>query len=218
MLTFETEAKQRGHTVIAGVDEAGRGPLAGPVVAAAVVLPGGLFIEGLTDSKKLTAEARERLYGVIREQAVSVGVGMADAATIDSINILAATKKAMLEAAQSLAPAPDCLLIDGNQTIGWNGWQQAIVKGDSLSLSIAAASVIAKVERDRIMVALSREYSHYGFERHKGYGCETHRRAIAEHGPCPEHRVTFKGVREYAANVDEAWLAPRMKPQLDLLR
>lgn len=218
MLSFEAEAKQQGHAVIAGVDEAGRGPLAGPVVAAAVILPDGVSIEGLTDSKKLTAAVRERLYDVIRERAVAVGVGMAGAAAIDSINILAATKQAMLEAAQSLAPVPDCLLIDGNQTIAWNGWQKAIVKGDSLSLSIAAASVIAKVERDRIMVALSRQYPQYGFDRHKGYGCETHRRAIAEHGPCPEHRVTFRGVREYAANVEAAWVAPRIKPQMDLLR
>ena len=197
MLEHETEARRQGFDTIAGVDEAGRGPLAGPVVAAAVILPRGLEIPRLTDSKKLPSRLRAELYGVIIEKAVSVSIHAADAEVIDSINILQATRLAMREAVSGLESAPDCVLIDGAQGIDWPGRQKTIVKGDSLSLSIAAASVVAKVTRDRLMEEYGRVYPEYGFERHKGYGSADHLKAIREHGPCPIHRRTFKGVREF---------------------
>lgn len=182
---------------MAGVDEAGRGPLAGPVVAAAVILPEGMVIKGLTDSKALTAGQRRRLYDMVREKALAVGVGMADSAMVDLVNILQATLLAMRDAAQNLSPAPDMLLIDGLNTLDWPGAQQAIVKGDTLSHSISAASVVAKVTRDAMMEKLAQIYPQYGFDKHKGYGSKEHREAIRKHGPCPVHRMTFRGVREY---------------------
>ena len=190
-------AREEGAAIIAGIDEAGRGPLAGPVVASAVVLPEGVEIDGLTDSKQLTARKREELFEVIHANALCVGVGFAPPRTIDSINILRATLMAMLMATNGLVTKPDYLLIDGLNTIDWPGPQRAIVKGDCLSLSISAASVIAKVTRDAIMVKNSAIYPRYGFERNKGYGSASHRAAIARHGPCPIHRMTFRGVREF---------------------
>ena len=197
MLEFETLARRQGFLVIAGVDEAGRGPLAGPVVAAAVVLPEGHRIAGVDDSKKLAEAKRNLLFDVIMKQAVSVGVGLSDSQTVDRINILQATLRAMESAVSSLSHQPDCLLIDGISKTALQLHQKTIIKGDSLSLSVAAASIIAKVTRDRIMVAYEKEYPGYGFAGHKGYGSAAHMAAIAAMGPTPIHRLTFRGVREY---------------------
>lgn len=194
MLAFETRARDKGFSRIAGIDEAGRGPLAGPVVSAAVVLPRDFSCPGLTDSKKLSEKKREALYPVIREKALAVGVGMADHGEIDRINVLRAALRSMERAVADLDLSPDYLLIDGKFTIESRLPQEAIVKGDSRSLSVAAASVIAKVTRDRIMAALSEEYPVYGFHRHKGYPTKAHRQAILDHGPCPVHRKSFRGV------------------------
>lgn len=196
-LAYEKEAMSEGYTRVAGVDEAGRGPLAGPVVAAAVILPENARFDGLTDSKKLTEKKREELYTLIHENAVSVSSCVIDADIIDSINILQASLMAMRKAVDGLDPPPDCILVDGNRAIDWAGPQKTIVKGDSLSLSISAASVVAKVERDRLMTEYARVYPAYGFERHKGYAAKDHRRAIEESGPCPIHRKTFRGVWEH---------------------
>lgn len=196
-LTFERTAYGNGFTCVAGIDEAGRGPLAGPVTAAAVVLPVGLSITGVDDSKKLTPDKREKLFEIIMTQAISVGVGIISPAEIDRINILQATRCAMLSAVQQLSPPPDYLLIDGISTINSSIPQKTIKKGDSLSLSIAAASIIAKVTRDRIMVEMESKYPGYGFSGHKGYGSAAHMDAIRRLGPSPIHRLTFGGVKEY---------------------
>jgi ribonuclease HII len=196
-LHFELQARRRGFRAVAGIDEAGRGPLAGPVVAAAVILPASFNLPGLTDSKQLTAKARERLYPLIRAQALAVGVGVSRAEEIDRINILQATLRSMQRAVGRLPIPPDFLLIDGNVPVPLALPQQTLVKGDSRSLSIAAASVIAKVVRDRIMCALDRLHPGYGFAGHKGYGSAAHRAAIARLGPSSCHRRSFGGVREY---------------------
>ncbi|MBF0170059.1 MAG: ribonuclease HII [Nitrospinae bacterium] len=198
LLTYEREAIEGGFARIAGVDEAGRGPLAGNVVAGAVVLPVGLTIDGLTDSKQLSEAQRERLFDVIHAVAVAVGVGEATPQEIDRLNILQATRLAMRRAVDALGDAPGLLLIDGNKAIDWPGAQKTIVKGDAKSLSIAAASVIAKVTRDRQLYAMAEAYPAYGFDRHKGYPTRDHLAAIATHGPTPEHRMTFRGVRKDA--------------------
>ncbi|MDH5477334.1 MAG: ribonuclease HII [Nitrospinota bacterium] len=202
-LSIEEEARSQGRRLLAGVDEAGRGPLAGPVVAAAVILPEGMVIDGLTDSKALTAAQRLRLFDVVHEKALAVGVGVADSQTVDRVNILQATLLAMRDATEKLAMRPDMLLIDGRDTIQWPGPQKAIVKGDSLCLCISAASVVAKVTRDAMMEKMAREYPQYGFEKHKGYGSREHREAIRKHGPCPQHRRTFRGVKEYLPQPEE---------------
>ena len=199
MLEFEALARRQGFLTIAGVDEAGRGPLAGPVVAAAVVMPEGHLISGVNDSKKLTAARRNTLYDIIMDEAVSVAVGVSDCLAVDKINILQATLRAMEAAVQGLSVAPDCILIDGISKILLYIHQQTIKKGDSLSLSIAAASIIAKVTRDRMMEEYAREYPGYGFAGHKGYGSASHLAAIAALGPSPIHRLTFRGVREYVS-------------------
>jgi ribonuclease HII len=191
------ENKAGSHRLIAGVDEAGRGPLAGPVVAAAVVLPGSAMLQGLDDSKKLSPKKREQLFPKIQAQAVSYGVAVVNAEVIDEINILQAALLAMKQAVEQLQPIADLLLIDGNQKIKSSIEQWTIVQGDSKSLSIAAASVLAKVTRDRIMQDYHRLYPQYEFAQHKGYGTKLHRSLIAEHGPCPIHRRTFKGVSQY---------------------
>lgn len=182
---------------MAGIDEAGRGPLAGPVTAAAVILPAGLLISGVDDSKKLTADSRERLFDIIMTHARSVGVGIISPAEIDRINILQATRRAMLAAVQQLSPQPDYLLIDGISTIDSKIPQKTIKKGDSLSLSIAAASIIAKVTRDRYMIEMDAKYPGYGFAGHKGYGSAAHLDAIRRLGPTPIHRLSFGGVKEH---------------------
>ena len=197
MLQFESQARRQGFRIIAGVDEAGRGPLAGPVVAAAVILPERQCIAGVDDSKKLTEAKRSFLYDEIMKQAVSVGVGVSDSQTIDRINILQATLRAMESAVAELSLQPDCLLIDGISKTALQIQQKTIKKGDSLSLSVAAASIIAKVTRDRMMEAYDKEYPGYGFAGHKGYGSAAHIAAIAAKGPTPIHRITFRGVREY---------------------
>ena len=191
---FEQAAWRRGLTRVAGVDEAGRGPLAGPVVAAAVILPPGGRIEGVDDSKRLTTEERTRLCDVIGARAVAVGVGMADPATIDRVNILEATRLAMRQALAALAAAPELVLTDYVVLDGLECPQKNLVQGDRRSASVAAASIVAKVTRDRIMEAADRDYPEYGFGRHKGYPTPEHRAALVRHGPCPLHRRTFAGV------------------------
>ena len=197
LLAFEQQARSKGYRLIAGIDEAGRGPLAGPVVAATVILPEGLRIAGVNDSKKLSSQTRERLFGVIMAQAFAVGVGMAGPELIDRINILQATRHAMLEAVLNLSQQPDYLLIDGITTIDSPLPQKTIKKGDSLSLSIAAASIIAKVSRDRLMCDMDALHPGYGFAGHKGYGSASHLEAIRLLGPSPIHRLTFGGVKEH---------------------
>lgn len=191
---FELQARSRGFKQIAGIDEAGRGPLAGPVVAAAVILQPDQPIEGVNDSKKLSEKRREQLFELIMMQAAAVGIGLADAETIDRINILQATRQAMLEAVRTLPDSPDYLLIDGITTIDSPLPQQTIKQGDSRSASIAAASIIAKVTRDRLMLDYDVLYPAYGFARHKGYGSAMHLEALQKYGPCPIHRMTFARV------------------------
>jgi ribonuclease HII len=191
---FESAAWRRGVTRLAGVDEAGRGPLAGPVVAAAVVLPPGTRIAGVDDSKRLLAQERERLFEIIRARAVGVGVAIVDHLTIDRINILQATRLAMGQALASLAMEPELVLTDFVEVPGLRCPQRNLVDGDRRSASIAAASIIAKVTRDRIMEAADREFPLYGFARHKGYATPEHRDALERHGPCSLHRQTFAGI------------------------
>ena len=194
MLQFETKAEAKGYGCVAGVDEAGRGPLAGPVVAAAVVLPHDVSLDGLTDSKKLTAKARDDFFARIQHQAVGFGIAVVSVAVIERINILQASLMAMKQAVEKLPVAADLLLIDGNQRIESATDQWSIVRGDTLSRSIAAASVLAKVTRDRLMQEYHRQYPQYRFDRHKGYGTQLHRDRIKTFGPCPIHRRSFKGV------------------------
>lgn len=201
MFEFEQLARRDGYRLIAGVDEAGRGPLAGPVVAAAVILPEGVEMAGVTDSKKLTASLREEFFALIHSRALSIGVGYGDHLLIDRINILQATLSAMRDAVLALTPLPDYLLIDGISRIPLPLDQRTIKKGDSVSLSIAAASIVAKVTRDRLMVEYDRLYPGYGFAGHKGYGSPAHMSAIAELGPSPIHRTTFRGVKEHIRSV-----------------
>ena len=181
----------QGFKVICGVDEAGRGPLAGPVCAAAVILPEHLELPGLTDSKKLTDKKRRELYPIIKEQAIAYGIGFADQQEIDEINILQATFLAMSRALEQLGVKPELALIDGNREKDFGIPVKTVVKGDSLSANIAAASVLAKVTRDDLMVEMARKYPEYGFEIHKGYGTKAHYAALREHGPCPIHRMSF---------------------------
>jgi ribonuclease HII len=198
-LHFEGLARRQGYLRIAGIDEAGRGPLAGPVVAAAVILPDRFDLPGLNDSKQLSERQRERLFPLIRAQALAVGLGIVDADEIDRINILQATLQAMLLAVGRLRVGADYLLIDGITPLPTQLPQRTLKQGDSRSLSIAAASVIAKVVRDRMMVGYDRRHPGYGLAGHKGYGSAAHLAAIARLGPSPLHRRTFRGVREHCA-------------------
>ena len=193
-LSFERSSRKDGYRRIAGLDEAGRGPLAGPVVAAAVVLPDGLLIPGLTDSKQVPEQERERLFEVIRTEAVCYGVGIADEQTIDLVNILQATIIAMERALQTLNPQPDYLLLDAIFLPRVPLPQKPIIKGDCRSHTIAAASILAKVTRDRMMQELHQKYPHYNFQKHKGYGTKEHLLLLQEHGPCDAHRKTFNPV------------------------
>ncbi len=195
-LSFERAARASGFSCIAGVDEAGRGPLAGPVVAAAVVLPEGLLIPGLTDSKQVPAEKRDALFDVIRERAVCFGVGMADERTIDKVNILQATIIAMERAIEALAPRPDYLLLDAVTLPRIMLPQKPLIKGDFRSHSVAAASILAKVTRDRLMLELHDKYPQYNFRKHKGYGTKEHLDLLRKHGPCEAHRRSFTPVTE----------------------
>ena len=199
MNSFESKARGCGYRMIAGIDEAGRGPLAGPVVAAAVILPpgyeqGDTLVQGvpITDSKKLSPRQRERLYEVIERDAVSIGIGVVEAPVIDAVNILQATLLAMKDAVLELSPSPDYLLIDGLNRIDLVIPQETIIRGDSLSLSVASASIVAKVSRDRLMEMYHRQFPQYNFLRNKGYGTREHREAILKFGRSKIHRRSFR--------------------------
>lgn len=189
--TFEHQAQEQGFQVVCGVDEAGRGPLAGPVCAAAVILPDGLVIEGLDDSKKLTEKKRDALYSVICEEAISYGIAFASVEEIEEMNILQATFLAMKRAVESLNVKPDLALVDGNQKPHLDIQARTLVKGDAKSPSIAAASILAKVTRDRLMTEIAEQYPEYEFPKHKGYGTKLHYEKIIEHGISPVHRRSF---------------------------
>lgn len=191
MLKIEHKLNKKGYELVCGVDEAGRGPLCGPVVAAAVILPKDAHIEGVNDSKKLTEKRREKLYDDIMQNAVSVGVGVSDVDIIEEVNILNATKKAMLQAISNLKVNPEYVLVDGNQKIDTDIPLETVVKGDSKSESIAAASIIAKVTRDRLLIEYDKKYPEYGFAKHKGYGTKAHIEAIKKYGLTPIHRPSF---------------------------
>ncbi len=190
---YEIEASRRaaGAALVCGVDEAGRGPLAGPVCAAAVILPPGVEIPGLNDSKKLTDKVRRQLYDTIVERAVSYGIALVDEKTIDEINILEATYRAMAEAVSKLSPQPELALVDGDREPLLPMPCETIVGGDGKCAAIAAASILAKVTRDRLMEELDGQYPAYGFAVHKGYGTKRHYEALARYGPCPIHRQSF---------------------------
>lgn len=191
MYIIEREKRLEGYNIICGTDEAGRGPLAGPVYAAAVILPEGLLIPGLNDSKKLSEKRREELFDVITEKALAYSIAAADEKRIDEINILNASLEAMNIAVGALDIKPDFVLVDGNTTRGLCFPCEAVVKGDAKSASIAAASILAKVSRDRYMMKMAEEYPQYGFEKHKGYGTKAHSESILKYGPCPIHRRSF---------------------------
>ena len=188
---YEKETQKQGYQLTCGIDEAGRGPLAGPVFAAAVILPAGCNIEGLNDSKKLTPKKREVLFDKICEQAVSYGIAMATEQEIDEVNILQATFLAMRRAVAALDPKPDFALVDGNQDPNLEIPLSTVVKGDATSASIAAASILAKVSRDRLMEKIDRMFPEYQFAKHKGYGTALHREMLLKYGPCPVHRRSF---------------------------
>ena len=195
--SLDDEYRRQGYSLIAGVDEAGRGPLAGPVFAAAVILPGECGLPLILDSKSFSPERRERLCRQIYSLAVSWKVAMVENSDIDRTNILQATLKAMSMALESLDPPPELALIDGNRSPGTGVPSRACVRGDRLSQSIGAASILAKTHRDLLMAEYHRLWPQYGFDRHKGYGTKAHREAIVRFGPCPIHRKTFRGVKEY---------------------
>lgn len=188
---YEKQAVAEGYSLVCGVDEAGRGPLCGPVCAAAVILPMDCEIEGINDSKKLSEKKREALFSVITEKAIAYSVAMVDAATIDEVNILQATFMAMRQAVETLSVRPDMALIDGNRKPGLDMAERTIVKGDAKSISIAAASILAKVTRDRYMLEVDKKYPEYAFAKHKGYGTKLHYEALREYGPCEIHRPSF---------------------------
>lgn len=190
-LEFEKEALAKGYKSVCGVDEAGRGPLAGPVCAAAVILPKGVIIEGVNDSKKLSEKKRESLFDIIREQALSYSIAYATVDEIEEINILNATMLAMRRAIDGLEIKADYAMIDGNKIPPIDIDAECIVKGDAKSMSIACASILAKVSRDRLLYKYAEEYPMYGFDKHKGYGTKVHREAILKYGPCPYHRKSF---------------------------
>lgn len=190
-LEYENKAYGEGYTLVCGVDEAGRGPLAGPVCAAAVILPKGKIIEGVNDSKKLTEKKREKLYDVIIREAQAYSIAFASVEEIEKINILNAAMLAMKRAVEGLEQKADYALIDGNKKPPIEIPCEAIVKGDALSMSVAAASILAKVTRDRLMLEYAEQYPEYGFEKHKGYGTKVHNEAILKYGETPIHRPSF---------------------------
>lgn len=190
-LYYENLYSKNNNKLVCGVDEAGRGPLAGPVCAAAVIMPYGVIIDGVNDSKKLTEKKRELLFDTIKEKSLSYGIAFSDEEEIDEVNILNATFLAMKRAVKSLKTKPDFIIVDGNCLPDFDIPAKAIVKGDSLSHSIACASILAKVTRDRLMKELSKKYPEYGFEKHKGYGTKAHYEAIKANGMCEIHRRTF---------------------------
>ena len=194
MEPFEKEARARGFRLVAGLDEAGRGPLAGPVVAAAVMLPPRARLSDVDDSKKLSPKQREEAFALLQEKALAIGVGIVEAGEIDQLNIHQASLKAMERAVAELPVVPHFLFIDGLHTLALPLPQKAVVKGDQRCLSIAAASIVAKITRDRIMTDYHREYPEYNFIRHKGYGTKEHLQAIEKYGPCPLHRRSFRPI------------------------
>lgn len=195
---LENQARKQGFKAIAGIDEAGRGPLAGPVVAAACIIPKGVWLKGVNDSKQLTPQKRKLLYEqMVADGRIHYGIGIVDSVEIDSINILQATIKAMREAVSQLAKTPDYLLIDGLQIVYEDIPVEKVIGGDAKSQSIAAASILAKETRDRLMVALHDEWPLYGFHKHKGYGTHEHLEAIKRHGPCPIHRRSFEPIKSH---------------------
>ena len=191
---YEGLARKAGYGLIAGVDEAGRGPLAGPVVAAAVILPQGIELAGVRDSKRMTAKAREAAFVDINRQALGSGIGVVSHRHIEKFNILRASLEAMRRAVLALDPQPEFLLVDGINRVPLPIPQRCLKKGDQISKSISAASVLAKVYRDRIMDSYHERYPVYGFAKHKGYGTQRHLETLKKYGPCPVHRLTFKGV------------------------
>ncbi len=196
LCVLERKLRGEGSLRIAGVDESGRGPIAGPVVAAAVILPADPFIPGIDDCKKLSPERRSELFEAINELAISIGVAVVESSEIDSTDILRATFRAMREAVANLSVRPDVVIVDGRDRPGCGVREIPVVKGDSKSLSVAAASIIAKVTRDRIMEDYDARFPVYGFSKHKGYGTAEHISALRKHGPCPIHRRSFRTVRE----------------------
>lgn len=190
-LEFENSAYNNGYMSVCGVDEAGRGPLAGPVCAAAVILPKGLILDGVNDSKKLTEKKREALFDVVKENAISYSIAFASVEEIEELNILNATMLAMKRAVEGLDVSADFAYIDGNRLPKLDIPAEYIIKGDARSMSVAAASILAKVSRDRLMLNFADIYPGYGFEKHKGYGTKAHTDAIKEIGPCPIHRMSF---------------------------
>jgi ribonuclease HII len=200
---FEREARECGYEFIGGLDEAGRGPLAGPVVAAIVVLPPRCRIRGINDSKVVPERERERLYGAIAKRALAIGIGCADEREIDLLNILQATRLAMRRAISGLARSPDFLLLDAVSLPAVRLPQRPIIKGDGFSVSIAAASIMAKVTRDRLMREYHRRYPSYNFQSHKGYATPEHLELLDKHGPCPAHRQSFRPV--LASYEEESW-------------
>jgi ribonuclease HII len=202
--TLEEAARERGALRIAGLDEVGRGPLFGPVVAAAVVLASGFQFDGLTDSKKLSEKRRNKLDLEIRANAIAFAIAEVDAEAIDRINIRQASLLAMRRAVEQLALSPDFLLIDGRDTIDWECPQRAVIRGDAMSFSIAAASVLAKVHRDRLLVKLDGEFPGYGLAKHKGYCCPAHLAALAKLGPTPLHRKSYRPVAQAVLRFPEA--------------
>ena len=191
MKEYENQAREKGFKLIAGVDEAGRGPLAGPVCAAACILPEDVYIEGINDSKKLSEKKREELFEKIKSVALAYNIEMVDEKVIDEVNILNATYIAMNRAVDGLDKKPDYVLIDGNRISGMEIPHETVVKGDTKSISIAAASILAKVTRDRFITQMDEKYPEYNFKKHKGYGTKEHTEAILKYGPCPIHRKTF---------------------------
>lgn len=198
LYTFEHRAREEGYELVAGVDEAGRGPLAGPVSVAAVILPMDTFIPRLNDSKKVSPKVREELYDVIQEKAIAVGSALVDAKTIDRVNIYQATINGMYEAIFSLMPAPEKVLVDAVPLDNLPMPVEPIIKGDAKSANIAAASILAKVNRDRLMMSYDAMYPEYGFAAHKGYGTAEHIAALRKYGPCPIHRLSFEPVKSIA--------------------
>lgn len=190
-LKFEKEEEQKGNFLIAGMDEVGRGPLAGPVCVACVIMPLDDVIDGIDDSKKLSEKKRDLLFEQIKEKALAYSIEMVDEQTIDKINILEATKLCMKNAVEALSVRPDVVLVDAIKSLDVTVPIRGIIKGDSLSYSIGCASILAKVTRDKYMVELSKEYPEYGFEKHKGYGTKVHIDALKEYGPCVYHRLSF---------------------------
>lgn len=190
-LKFENEAYSRGYSRVCGIDEAGRGPLAGPVCAAAVILPRGFIIEGANDSKKLSEKKRELLYDVIKEQSIAYGIAFAEVEEIEEINILNAAMLAMRRAVDKLRIRPDFAMVDGNRLPSLGIDAECIVKGDARSMSIACASILAKVTRDRLMLEYADKYPQYKFEKHKGYGTKLHTEMLLKYGPCEIHRKSF---------------------------